>query len=607
MAYKKLDHIKNFQTTLFLLLSFMILLGGANSCGCGNPNQSRPKPTIEGGLAMEVTPTALQGDQRRITVTFIPENRGSSNRPLSLAPYQLQVSFTGNAQLYYTSTRHIDQVWQNQERIKLENLLTTQQINTPQAITLMVVPDLTLSSLEVEFILLDADNQVVQKSLVGWKQDKILSAIRIELGHNQANSKLIYALDNAGEDTLKGLKWRYTNISTDEEGKKVSLDGQLSNTLPIPVLVGGTRTDNRFLAIDFKDAAQRARFRFEVIDSQEKVLAIQEEVFNKNPSGLPANNREFQAIVEELKDDSKDIDMNKIKRLFAEPGIPINQLETYENSTYIYPITLVSKAAQRGNLEMVKLLIAKGANVEARAPGGASALEMAAQLGDQAMVKALLEAGADVNGSPTNAFAPIHLAARYGNVAMLRELLKSDQLDINKKDGSKRIGLHFLIGAMGKPVIQDSKEKKQEILEIIKEMINRGADVNQQTIFGSTPLHWATRDYYASEALELILNAPTIQVDAQDDEGYTPLHTLVHDYLSEKDPVLLNDLSQRISKLIQKGARIDLKSKPWNERPKVHYGDKEWKRIVKEQAGKSVLELAVEAGNADLIRLLGRG
>lgn len=577
----------------------MIVSMSVSRCGCGNHDQSKPDHANKGSIDMEVTPTELQGDQRTITVTFVPKTPGKSKRSISLAPYQLQVSFPGNAQVYYTSSKQIDQALKSQEKIKLENLLSTNQISTKQAIGLTFVPDLNLRSLEMELKLLDDEDQVIQKSTVRWKQDRSLSSIRIEIGHNQVNHRVIYALDNEGENTLTGIRLRYTNISTDEEGKKVLLDNQVSNTLHIPQLVGGGRTENQFIAIDFKNA-QKATFRFEVIDQQNQILATREEVFDKNISEIGGNNGVFQEVVEELK--SNNPDMAKMKRLLDQPGFPLNQLTHEKSDKYVCPITLASRAAQQGNLELLKSLIGKGASVDTRSPGGLSTLEVAAEHGDKVMVETLLKAGANVNGSPTTGFGPIHLAGRYGNVPMLQELLKSDQLDVNKQDSAGRVVLHFLFSAIDRSDIKNDEKKKQELLEIIREMIRKGANVNKQTVSGSTPLHWASN--HPSEAFELLLTAPNIQVDVQDVDGYTPLHNLVHNYLRETDPVVLSMLSQKVSLLIQHGASIDLKSKPWEERTKVHYTDKERKRIVKDQAGKSVLELAQESGKIDLIKLL---
>jgi ankyrin repeat protein len=298
--------------------------------------------------------------------------------------------------------------------------------------------------------------------------------------------------------------------------------------------------------------------------------------------------------------------MDKMKRLLDQPGIPLNQLTPRgKKDRYICPLTLVSRAVQRGNLEMVKLLIGKGADVDARAPEGLNALAVAAEYGDQAIVQALLEAGAHVNGSPTTdtaADVPINLAGRYGNVPMLQELLKSDQLDINKQDSEGRGGIHFLVHAYEYAAGNHGKEKA--LLEIMKDMISKKVDVNKQDGSGSTPLHWAVMYEVSSEVFKLLLNVPNIQVNVQDQDGCTPLHHLVANYLYAKDPVVLSSLSQTIFLLIQHRARIDLKSKPWNERREVYYTDKEREKLLKDQAGKSVIEVAQESGNDALIKLL---
>lgn len=83
--------------------------------------------------------------------------------------------------------------------------------------------------------------------------------------------------------------------------------------------------------------------------------------------------------------------------------------------------TPLDEAADNGYFKMAKLLVEAGADVNARAKGGRSALYLATMFDHQGIVKLLLVHGADANIKDDNGVTPLHLAAwhGYGDVARL--------------------------------------------------------------------------------------------------------------------------------------------------------------------------------------------
>ena len=76
-----------------------------------------------------------------------------------------------------------------------------------------------------------------------------------------------------------------------------------------------------------------------------------------------------------------------------------------------------------GHVEIVRLLLAAGAAVDARDADSWTALHFAAEAGDTELINILLSAGASVTASDDYRYAPLHLAAREGHDAACEILL----------------------------------------------------------------------------------------------------------------------------------------------------------------------------------------
>jgi ankyrin repeat protein len=200
------------------------------------------------------------------------------------------------------------------------------------------------------------------------------------------------------------------------------------------------------------------------------------------------------------------------------------------------------EAAEKGDVEQVKRLIANGANVNVTAdahPVKWTPLIAAASEGHAQVVKVLLENGAEVNATDSYGFTPLYYALwTDGNDSeeTVRALIAGGA-DVNKRSPSDK-GYSPLMFAIW---IHEGREGN------VKALLDAGADVGVEDNDGLTSLYWAafssTRD-----VLDLVLskgdNPNTIHlaackgdldrvktligggtdVNIKDEFGCTPLH-----------------------------------------------------------------------------------
>ena len=111
----------------------------------------------------------------------------------------------------------------------------------------------------------------------------------------------------------------------------------------------------------------------------------------------------------------------------------------------------------------------------------------------------------------------IHTAVRVGYTEILKFLLENGA-DVNAKNSCGCTPLH----------VAEPKYKAtalDELKELFKLLIQNGADVNAKNNDGESPLHkLAPKGYY--NVVDLLVKKDA-DVDAQDKYGYTPLHTVI--------------------------------------------------------------------------------
>lgn len=143
--------------------------------------------------------------------------------------------------------------------------------------------------------------------------------------------------------------------------------------------------------------------------------------------------------IEQINESNKTIEKALIKRLslagFASPqnNISISLDELYRDPAVTYDkhyVTVLVKSAEKGYAEIVAMLCAAGANVEAcnhdRYGAGYTPLISAAAAGHAEAVKTLIKHNADINASTSyQGYTALMLAARRSHTEVARVLIKA--------------------------------------------------------------------------------------------------------------------------------------------------------------------------------------
>jgi ankyrin repeat protein len=144
------------------------------------------------------------------------------------------------------------------------------------------------------------------------------------------------------------------------------------------------------------------------------------------------------------------------------------------------PTTSVADAARNGDVAQVRQLIKSGADVNAPATDGSTALLFAAYDSDAEMIKALLGAGANPNLANHFGVTPLLQSSRYGDESSMEALLKGGA-DIQK---AQREGETPLMAAA-----------RAGSVPAVKLLLKHGADPNAtESLQDESALMWATAE-----------------------------------------------------------------------------------------------------------------
>jgi len=154
----------------------------------------------------------------------------------------------------------------------------------------------------------------------------------------------------------------------------------------------------------------------------------------------------------------------------------------------------VVEAAMNGDVAMLRTLLEQGMDVNAREGDGTTALHWAALKGDAEVVGILLASGADLEAVTRNGdYTPLHMAAMEGHAEVARMLLAAGS-QVEARTSSGGVTALHLAARVGKA-------------ETVAALLEHGAEVDsREDARGQTPLMFAAA-WNRIEALDALLAA----------------------------------------------------------------------------------------------------
>jgi len=182
------------------------------------------------------------------------------------------------------------------------------------------------------------------------------------------------------------------------------------------------------------------------------------------------------------------------------------------------------------NIEMVKLLIAKGADLNA---GPWTALHASINRGRRDLVDLLIQSGADVNAKDRRGDTPLHYMVENQDPDMMK-LVVAKGIDIQPSIPKGLTPLHY-ISTFNRP-------------DSIELLLSKGTNVDERDDnYEFTALHYAAR--FGREKVAEVLIAHGADIKAKDKWSYQPIHWAAY-----------HDQPEIIELLIAKGSDVNVKT-----------------------------------------------
>jgi len=170
----------------------------------------------------------------------------------------------------------------------------------------------------------------------------------------------------------------------------------------------------------------------------------------------------------------------KTVELLLSKGVSADVVDTNNARTALH------LASHAGHCSVVKLLLERGASIQARDKYGFTPLHRACSGSEHDVARLLLKHGADVNAVASDGETPLHCAVSsgaYRQPQLLATTLVKHGADVNARDNAGDMPLHRVVawGGWGNPA------------KVVKKLLTLGAIVDARNNSGVSPLDSALR------------------------------------------------------------------------------------------------------------------
>lgn len=257
-------------------------------------------------------------------------------------------------------------------------------------------------------------------------------------------------------------------------------------------------------------------------------------------------------------------------------------------------------AAEQGRMEIIKLLLERGADPTAKDKNGDSVLTYATCSQSrglekpEALVELLLDNGADINSQNLKGHTPffgLATSSRIDVVKLLANLkAQSGRPDVTIRNNQGRTVLHSVV----------SKNLRKDVLELL---LRLGVDVGAVDNEGKTALHCFAVSRSCVEVGQLLVDSGS-DLDARDFHGDTGLHWAVVDGRLERTEFFLDNGADVNALNDQDETPLQLAVRHHAEEAVKAILDKRPYTDVREGYSEGNLEIAVENGSSEIVKLL---